>query len=99
MKAADFNSSEVASYYRTRFPDLKQAGPEWRGPCPVHQGDDANFAVNPENGLAYCHSQCGRGWSILQLEQEVSGRPWKECRQEINSIVGRPIRGPPLCQH
>ncbi len=94
MKAADFTSSEVASYYRTRFPDLKQAGPEWRGPCPVHQGDDANFAVNPENGLAYCHSQCGRGWSILQLEQEVSGRPWKECRQEINSIVGRPIRGP-----
>lgn len=94
MKAADFTSSEVASYYRTRFPDLKQAGPEWRGPCPVHQGDDANFAVNPENGLAYCHSQCGRGWSIVQLEQEVSGRPWKECRQEINSIVGRPIRGP-----
>jgi 5S rRNA maturation endonuclease (ribonuclease M5) len=94
MKAADFTSSEVASYYRTRFPDLKQAGPEWRGPCPVHQGDDANFAVNPENGLAYCHSQCGRGWSILQLEQEVSGRHWKECRQEIYSIVGRPIRGP-----
>jgi len=47
MKALDFNSSEVASYYRTRFPDLKQSGPEWRGPCPVHQGDDANFAVKP----------------------------------------------------
>jgi 5S rRNA maturation endonuclease (ribonuclease M5) len=94
MKALDFNSSEVANYYRARFPDLKQAGPEWRGPCPVHQGDDANFAVNPKNGLAYCHSQCGRGWNILQLEQELSGRPWKECRHEVNSIVGRPIRGP-----
>jgi len=94
MKALDFNSSEVASYYRTRFPDLKQSGPEWRGPCPVHQGDDANFAVNPENGLAYCHSQCGRGWNILQLEQQLSQRPWKECRQEVNSVIGRPIRGP-----
>jgi hypothetical protein len=94
MRAQDFNSSEVASYYRTRFPDLKQAGPGWRGPCPVHQGDDANFAVNPENGLAYCHSQCGHGWNILQLEQELSGRPWKECHQEVNSIVGRPSRGP-----
>jgi len=94
MKAPDFNSSEVASYYKTRFPDLQQTGPEWRGPCPVHQGDDPNFAVNPKNGLAYCHSQCGRGWNILQLEQELSGRPWKECRQEVNSIVGRPIRGP-----
>jgi 5S rRNA maturation endonuclease (ribonuclease M5) len=50
--------------------------------------------VNPKNGLAYCHSQCGRGWNILQLEQELSRRPWKECRQEVNLIVGRPIRGP-----
>ena len=73
---------------------LKQTGAEWRGPCPVHQGDDANFAVNPENGLAYCHSQCGRGWSILQLEQTISGRRWKECRDDVNVIVGRPVRGP-----
>lgn len=94
MKAAEFAPTEVASYYRARLPDLNQAGPEWRGPCPVHQGDDANFSVNPESGLAYCHSQCGRGWSILQLEQELSGRPWKQCRQEINAIVGRPARGP-----
>jgi len=94
VKAAEFAPSEVASYYRTRLPDLKQTGPEWRGPCPVHRGDDANFSVNPESGLAYCHSQCGRGWSILQLEQELTRRPWKECRQEINAIVGRPVRGP-----
>ena len=39
----------------------------------VYSDDDANFAVNPEDGLAYCHSQCGRGWSILQLEREISG--------------------------
>ena len=94
MRAPDFNASEVASYYRARFPNLKQAGAEWRGSCPVHQGDDANFAVNPENGLAYCHSQCGRGWSILQLEQTLSGRRWKECRDDVNVIVGRPVRGP-----
>jgi len=82
MKAPEFSALEVASYYRARFPHLKQ------------QGDDANFAVNPENGLAYCHSQCGRGWSILQLEQTLSGRPWRECRAEVNGIVGRPVRGP-----
>jgi len=94
MKAPDFNRAEVASYYRARLPDLPQNGPEWRGPCPVHRGDDANFAVNPDNGLAFCHSQCGRGWSILQLEHEISGRAWKECRQEVHSVIGRPIRGP-----
>ena len=94
MRPLEFNPSEVASYYRARIPDLKQNGAEWRGPCPVHHGDDANFAVNPEDGLAYCHSQCGRGWSILQLERELSGRPWKECRQDVNEIVGRPDQGP-----
>lgn len=94
MKASEFNAAEVASYYRARLPTLKQAGPEWRGACPVHQGDDDNFAVNPENGLAYCHSQCGRGWSILQLEQQITRRSWKDCRDEINAVVGRPVRGP-----
>jgi DNA primase len=94
MKALDFQPSEVASYYRTRTPAVKQTGPEWRGPCPVHQGDEDNFAVNPKTGLAYCHSQCGRGWNILQLEQELSHRDWKECRQEVFTIIGRPVRGP-----
>ena len=40
MKASEYSASEVASYYRARFPDLKQAGPEWRGGCPVHEGFD-----------------------------------------------------------
>jgi putative DNA primase/helicase len=94
VKAPDFSSSEVADYYRARFPDLKQTGTEWRGPCPIHEGGDPNFAVNPESGLAYCHSQCGRGWSMLQLEQALSRKTWKECRQEINAIVGRSNAGP-----
>ncbi|MCL4797551.1 MAG: toprim domain-containing protein [Bryobacteraceae bacterium] len=94
MKVLDFNPSEVASYYRSRFPALKQSGPEWRGPCPIHQGADDNFAVNPENGLAFCHSQCGRGWNILQLEQQISGRAWKECRDAVHALLGRPARGP-----
>jgi hypothetical protein len=94
MTAPDFSPAEVASYYRTRLPELKQAGPEWRGACPVHHGDDDNFAVNPDNGLACCHSQCGRGWSILQLEHELTGRDWRECRTEVNAIIGRPERGP-----
>ena len=94
MKALDFNPSEVASYYRTRTPAVRQTGPEWRGPCPAHQGDDENFAVNPETGLAFCHSQCGRGWNILQLEQELTHRDWKECRNEVFAIVGRPMGGP-----
>jgi 5S rRNA maturation endonuclease (ribonuclease M5) len=92
VRAPDFSSAEVASYYRARLPELKQLGPEWRGVCPVHHGKDDNFAVNPENGLAFCHSQCSRGWSILQLEHELTGRDWRNCRTEVDAIIGRPER-------
>ena len=44
---------------------------EWRSPCPVHNGKDLNFAVSSETGLSQCHSQCGRGWDIISLEQEL----------------------------
>ena len=94
MRAPEFSPAEIANYYRARLPDLKQIGPEWRGHCPVHTGEDDNFAVNPDNGLAFCHSQCGRGWNMLQLEHELSGRDWRECRTEVNAIVGRPEHGP-----
>jgi 5S rRNA maturation endonuclease (ribonuclease M5) len=94
VKSLEFSQSEVEAYYRARVPSVRQEGPEWRGPCPVHQGDDDNFAVNPETGLAYCHSQCSRGWNIVQLEQELSGRAWKDCRQEVLALVGRPAKGP-----
>lgn len=98
MKGLEFNPTEVASYYRARLPELKQSGGEWRGPCPVHHGEDNNFAVKAANGLAHCHSQCGRGWNILQLEQQLSGRPWKECRAEVFAIIGRPVKGPTRLQ-
>ena len=90
MSHLPYSPSEIASYYRERAPKVSQTGPEWRGPCPVHGGADDNFTVNPDSGLAYCHSQCGKGWSILQMENELSGKQWKECRHDINEIVGRP---------
>ena len=29
---------------------LKRVGSSFRGPCPFHQGKDANFAVSPRGG-------------------------------------------------
>lgn len=86
-----FDSHEVGSYYAAKVPSLKQVnGPEWRGPCPVHGGKDDNFAVNPENGLAQCWSQCGKGWDIISLEKELSGRGFAQCRDEVFRVIGRP---------
>jgi hypothetical protein len=89
MSKLPLNPTEIAAYYRERAPKVAHTGAEWRGPCPIHDGTDDNFTVNPNTGMAYCHSQCGKGWSIMQLENAVSGKSWKECRRDINEIVGR----------
>jgi DNA primase len=85
-----FVPAEVSSYYAARVPDLKQRrATEWRGTCPVHDGTDDNFAVNAETGQACCHSQCGRGWDILALEQVLTGADFKTARAEVFHLIGR----------
>jgi len=73
MPPLDFTPAEVSIYYEHRLPKLNQRGSEWRGPCPVHKGKRDSFAVNAETGAAYCHSECSRGWSIVELERELYG--------------------------
>ena len=86
-----FTPAEVRIYYAVRVPSLKITNQrEWRGPCPVHCGKDPNFAVSAETGLALCHSQCGRGWDILSLEQELSGLDFPRAKDRVWEILGRP---------
>jgi hypothetical protein len=84
-------SSEVARYYAARFPDLKQRGPEWRYACPLHNGKGPNFSVKAETGEWYCHSQCNHGGSVYDLEMEISGAAFREARDAVFGIVGRPL--------
>ena len=66
------SGAEIATYYSARVPELKQIGTGWwRGPCPIHHGHNGNFKVHPETGAWHCHSECGRGGSIIQLEMET----------------------------
>lgn len=91
-KPIRFSPAEISAYYRRRVPDLKQRGQEWRGPCPVHRGEDANFTVNSQTGAWYCHSQCGRGGGILTLEEELNNSDFNTAREEVFRIVGRGSR-------
>ena len=86
----EFSSGEVRSYYGSRIQNLKQNGKELRGACPVHNGHDDNFAIELETGMSYCHSKCGRGFDMIGLEQELSGRGFIEARDAIFSVIGRP---------
>jgi uncharacterized protein (DUF927 family) len=83
--------AEVADYYRQRVPGLRQTNTsEWRGRCPVHNGDNENFAVQSETGLWHCHSQCERGGDVFQLEGELSGlTDFKEQKRAVYELIGR----------
>jgi replicative DNA helicase len=85
-----FTKNEVDTYYRDRVPNLKLIGHELRGPCPVHNGDDPNFVVDQESGLAMCHSRCGRGWDMIGLEMEIQGFSFAQAKESVFELVGRP---------
>ena len=88
--AGDFSPSEVAAYYAARLPKLQQRGREWRCPCPIHNGAHDSFSVNAETGMWYCHSQCGRGGSMFDLEMTLSNAEFPAAANEVRRIVGRP---------
>lgn len=64
-------------------------GGEGRIACPIHNGKNKNFAVNAETGQSICHSDCGRGWDILSLEQELTGADFTKAKAEVFQIIGR----------
>lgn len=85
-----FTPAEVSSYYAARVPHLKQRrAAEWRGPCPIHDGKDDNFAVEPATGRWFCHSTCGRGGDILELEEALTGGDFPTWKAEVFRLVGR----------
>jgi hypothetical protein len=85
----EFSTTEIAAYYSERAPKVRQRGSEWRGPCPIHQGKDDNFAVDPKNGRWSCHSACGRGGDILELEGTLNGGDFPTRKAEVFRLVGR----------
>jgi len=79
-------------YYAARVPDLQAGSGQWRGPCPIHNGEDPNFAVNPKTGNWFCHSQCGRGGSVIELEVELAGSDFKTAQRAVLRVIGREWR-------
>src|SRR5258707_234060 len=83
-----FTQAEVSVYYAARVPALRQRGKEWRGTCPLHRGKRENFAVNPATGQWFCHSKCGNGGDILNLEMTLRGTDFETAVVDVRHIVG-----------
>ncbi len=67
---------------------LKQIGGEWRGQCPLHRGQGLNFAVDPETGHWFCHSQCHEGGDIFAFVQKQSGIDFPAALQQVADWAG-----------
>jgi putative DNA primase/helicase len=82
--------AEIRHYYGVRVPSLKLTETkEWRGPCPIHNGQRDSFAVNNETGAWFCHSACKRGGGIVELETELTGINGTAAFAEVMRIIGR----------
>jgi len=60
-------------------------------PCPVHKGRDKNFAVNAETGQWFCHSQCGRGGSVYDLEMAFTKADFRTAAVEVQRIANATV--------
>jgi hypothetical protein len=88
--AITFTSGEVSTYYAARCPHLNQKGAaEWRGACPIHRGKHDSFAVDPATGRWFCHSACGRGGDIFDIEEALTGKDFPTRKTEVFRLVGR----------
>ncbi len=85
-----FLPGEIAAYYRARAPKIKQIGSQWRGPCPLHGGENDSFAIDPETGSWFCHSKCARGGSLIDFEMELSGKLFADAAIDVRAVIGRP---------
>ena len=84
-----FTPADVSRYYEIRLPELKQQGAQWRGPCKIHGGIQPNFAVEAATGRWFCHSACGRGGDLINLEISLTGSDFKDAKTEVFRLIGR----------
>lgn len=56
---------------------LRRAGRELVGLCPLHSEKTPSFAVNPDKGLWHCHG-CGEGGDVITFIEKMHGVGFKE---------------------
>lgn len=65
---------------------LKKTGSVWRGPCPFHQGTNANFSVVP--GRGYTCFVCGEKGSVFTFVQKRLGMSFAEAVKYVGEKAG-----------
>jgi DNA primase len=70
----------------SEYVKLKKVGSVWRGPCPFHQGTNANFSVQPRGG--YACFVCGEKGSVFTFVQKRLGMSFPEAVKYVGAKAG-----------
>ena len=80
---------------------LDKSSDGWRGPCPVHKGEDKTaFHVLPDGRWCHCFTQCGRVGDVIALVRALDSLTFKQAcvalgGTEISTNLPRPKHTPP----
>ena len=71
----------------TEFGPLRRSGGTWRGPCPFHQGKNANFSVSPSHGSYHCFV-CHESGDVFTFLRKRLGLDWPAAVKFVGDKVG-----------
>ncbi|MCO4101639.1 DNA primase [Gemmatimonas sp.] len=71
----------------SEFVPLKRSGATWRGPCPFHQGKNANFSVSPTHGSYHCFV-CHESGDVFTFVRKRLGMDWPSAVKFVGEKVG-----------
>ncbi len=69
------------------FMPLKRVGKTFRGPCPLHGGDDPNFSIDPDRQIFKCFV-CGEGGDVFSFLMKHLGHEFPEAVRWVGQRVG-----------
>ncbi len=69
------------------YVSLKRSGKSYRGPCPLHGGDGANFSVDPDRQIFKCFV-CGEAGDVFGFLMKHLGMTFPEVVRLVGARVG-----------
>lgn len=88
-------AERVLNYYRAS--KIHHFGSALRCCCPLHEGDNPTSFVWKDNGLFFCHTQCGRGGDIFSFVAEMEhldlDKDFRKVVSKVSSILSINITG------
>lgn len=80
------------------FVKLRRVGTDFRGPCPFHQGKNANFSVSPKRGQYHCFV-CNESGDIITFLRKRLGLDFTAAVKLLGEKVGIEVIDTPARAH